>query len=200
MPPHFETVKSFADVPISENGVDTHTFLEASDGLVKMFDLLGSGVFGFVQADIRSNISGVRARYEAARDISGTLEHLVEKDVKGPQDARGHATACLVRLIRGLVFTCRALQNAQNDKGSELHACFKRSYDEVLRHHHTFVVRSIVSVAIRAVPRRGDFYMRIAQGGSMESLETELGKWLVGLDIIVQRMQVFLAQGGYGQV
>jgi hypothetical protein len=120
--------KSFADVPLRDNGVDTQSFLEASDGLVMMFgtfvlpfscfescncsmgvratwiplrmyeyhrskelergrrlswrgeniscygsvlclvnywfclyvlskDLLGSGVFGFVQSDIRSNIA-----------------------------------------------------------------------------------------------------------------------------------------------
>ncbi|KAG9308067.1 hypothetical protein JVU11DRAFT_12634 [Chiua virens] len=54
--PYFETVRSFANVPITEYGVDTVSFLEASYGLVKLFDLLGSGVFGFVQADIKGNI------------------------------------------------------------------------------------------------------------------------------------------------
>ena len=49
-------LQSFADVPIHPDGIDTHAFLEASEGLVGMFDLLGTGIFGFVQADIRSNI------------------------------------------------------------------------------------------------------------------------------------------------
>lgn len=30
-------MQSFADVPIKDSGVDTTTFLEASDGLVQMF-------------------------------------------------------------------------------------------------------------------------------------------------------------------
>lgn len=30
-------LQSFADVPITDDGVDTVTFLEASDGLVQMF-------------------------------------------------------------------------------------------------------------------------------------------------------------------
>lgn len=34
----------------------------------------------------------------------------------------------------------------QNDPWVELHVCFKRSYDEVLKHHHTFVVRSLAIV------------------------------------------------------
>jgi hypothetical protein len=73
--------QSFADVPITDDGVDTETFLQASDGLVQMFgekivydfansptnaatttELLGSGVFGFVQNDIRSNVAVCQER------------------------------------------------------------------------------------------------------------------------------------------
>ncbi|KAF8991891.1 glycolipid transfer protein domain-containing protein [Cyathus striatus] len=179
MPPYFETVKSFAEVPISDDGVDTLSFLEASDGLVQMFDLFGSGIFGFVQSDIRGNIHGVRSRYQATHDHSGTLEKLVRYESGEHQK---HGTPCLVRLIRGLAFTCKALQNMQQDTSSELHVCFKRSYDDVLKHHHSFIIRSVVSVAIRAVPRRRDFYACIAQGGSVEKLDEELAKWLAGLE------------------
>jgi hypothetical protein len=55
-------------------------------------------------------------------------------------------------------------------------------------------------VAIRAVPRRNDFYMRIAQGGSIEKLDIELGKWLCGLESIVKHVGGFLERGGYGRV
>ncbi|KAL0954259.1 hypothetical protein HGRIS_005387 [Hohenbuehelia grisea] len=202
--PYFETVKSFADVPVVEDvGVETESFLEAADGLVKLFDLLGSGIFGFVQADIRGNISGVRGRYVSVPDGAQTLEALVRHEAeqsKNSGTSARPATACLVRLMRGLAFTCQALQNMQADTGAELHVCFRRSYDSVLKHHHTFVVRSVVSVAIRAVPRRSDFYARIAQGGSKEALDAALGKWLEGLDRIVKRTSGFLAEGGYGRV
>ncbi|KAL1688536.1 glycolipid transfer protein domain-containing protein [Schizophyllum commune] len=195
MTPYFETVKSFADVPY-ENGVVTVEFLEASDGFVNMFDLLGTGVFGFVQNDLRSNISGVRGRYQSASENSATLEALVTHESQG-HDRYG--TQCLVRLIRGLAFTCRALQNMQNDRSSELHVCFKRSYDVVLRKHHNFIIRSAVSVAIRAVPHRHDFYHRISQGGDIDKLDAEMKKWLSALDVIVSRMTAFLEQGGHGR-
>jgi len=200
MPPYFETVKSFADVLFTEDGVETQSFLEASDGLVQMFDLFGSTVFGFVQSDLRSNIAGVRARYDssATHHQSGTLEALVEAESMEPH--KHVATKCLIRLIRGLALTCKALQNMQNDTTSELHACFKKSYDEVLSHHHSFIIRSVVSVAILAVPRRNEFYMRIAQGGSIEKLDVELGKWLCGLESIVKHVSDFLERGGYGKV
>ncbi|KAF9457616.1 glycolipid transfer protein [Collybia nuda] len=197
MAPYFETVKSFADVSVSENGIETESFLEAADGLVQMFDLLGSGIFGFVQTDIRNNIAGVRGRYDATPSISSTLEMLVKAE---SQESQKHGTPCLVRLTRGLSFTCQALENMQSDKSCELHVCFKKSYDTVLKHHHSFLVRSVVSVAIRAVPRRSDFYTRIAQGGSIEKLDVELAKWLVGLAALVSKISTFLEQGGYGKV
>ncbi|KAG7096113.1 hypothetical protein E1B28_006787 [Marasmius oreades] len=197
MTPYFETVKSFADVRITENGIDTHDFLDASDGLVKMFDLFGSTVFGFVQSDIKGNIAGVRARFESTREKSVTVERLVEEETK---ENKRVAIACLVRLVRGLYFTHQALENTQSDTSSELHVCFKRAYDLVLKHHHGFIVRNVVSVAIRAVPRRSDFFSCIAQGGSKEKLDVELRKWLDGLDGIVQRVSKFLKDGGYGRV
>jgi len=50
------------------------------------------------------------------------------------------------------MFLCKALQHMQNDPSVELHVCFKRSYDEVLRHHHTFFVRSLAIVRHFALP------------------------------------------------
>ncbi|TFY59854.1 hypothetical protein EVG20_g7635, partial [Dentipellis fragilis] len=197
MPPHFETVKSFADVPIRDEGVETSDFLEASTGLVDMFDLLGNGVFGFVQNDLRSNIAGVKLRYDAHTDTSETLEKLV---ITEAQEGVRIATACLVRLIRGLAFTCHALMNVQADRSAELHVCFKRSYDIVLRHHHSFVIRSVVLVTCNPrVPYRHDFYTRIAQGGSVDKLDEEMAKWLVGLEAIVTRITAFLLKGNYGK-
>ncbi|KAN0088338.1 Glycolipid transfer domain containing protein [Tylopilus felleus] len=195
--PYFETVRSFANVPIAEHGVDTVTFLEASDGLVKLFDLLGSGVFGFVQADIKGNIEGVRSRYRDTSERSTTLENLVRSETS---EGLRNGTACLIRLTRGLMFLCKALQHMQNDSSIELHVCFKRSYDEVLRYHHTFIVRSLAVVAVRAVPYRRDFIARISQGGDKEKFGNELAKWLNGLDIIAHRLKAFLEEGGYGRV
>ncbi|KAJ7176172.1 glycolipid transfer protein domain-containing protein [Mycena crocata] len=197
MAPHFETVKSFADVQISDTGVDTNEFLLASDGLVALFDLLGAGVFGFVQADIKSNITGVRQRFGDTQTESATLENLVRHE---HSEGAKYGTQCLVRLIRGLAFTCLALQTTQSDPQCALHVCFRRAYDVVLKHHHTFVVRSVVTLAIRAVPRRDHFYAQISQGGDAGKFQDELRRWLVGLDGIVQRMKGFLAKGGYGRV
>ncbi|KAJ7208623.1 glycolipid transfer protein domain-containing protein [Mycena pura] len=177
-----------------ETGVDAEAFLLASDGLVAMFDLLGAGVFAFVQADIKSNITGIRERYDANRAESITLEDLVRHE---HADGARHGTQCLVRLIRELAFTCCALQTTQTDPVCALHVCFWRAYDVVLRHHHT-TPSLCVTLAIRAVPRRDQFFAWLTQGGDAEKFEHELK--LAGLDEIVQRMKSFLADGGYGHV
>ncbi|KAI0027764.1 glycolipid transfer protein [Vararia minispora EC-137] len=197
MPPKFEQVTSFVDVPITDDGVDTPAFLDAADGLMDLFDLFGSVVFGFVQTDLRTNITGVRARYASHTAASTTLERLVEAE---HADRARNATACLVRLVRGLAFTCRALQELQADDKAELHVCFRRAYDVVLKHHHSFVIRSVVTIAIRAVPRRADFFMSLAEGGDQEKLRAEMSKWLAALDAIAVRVSAFLANGGYGRV
>ncbi|KAJ7628987.1 glycolipid transfer protein domain-containing protein [Roridomyces roridus] len=199
MPPHFETVKSFADIVITDAGVPTDDFLLAADGLADMFDLLGVGVFGFVQADLKANIAGVRAEYKSdvARADCGTLESLVRQ-----AHARGvkYPYQCVVRLIRCMAFTCLALQIMQAEPQCTLPVCFRRSYDVVLRHHHTFVVRSAITLAILTVPTREHFVARLSQGGDVEKFHDELRRWLAGLDAIVQRTKTFLADGGYGKV
>ena len=117
----------------------------------------------------------------------------------------------------GLSFTCVALQEAQRDENAELHVCFRRAYDKVLKHHHSFVVRSVVTVrrvpffgrkellmlsklAIRAVPHRSDFFNALAEGERHDRLMQELQKWLLALDTIVQRVSDFLREGGHGRV
>ena len=77
---------------------------------------------------------------------------------------------------------------------------FTRAYDSVLRHHHGWLVRSLVNVALRSCPSRADFFSQIAQGGDQAKLDEELGKWLEGLDVILARMTRFYAENGHGNV
>ena len=63
-----------------------------------------------------------------------------------------------------------------------------------------YTERPSLQVALRAVPRRPEFYARISQGGSIEKLDAELARWLGGLDSLVKHLSAFLEQGGYGKV
>ncbi|KXN83522.1 Pleckstrin homology domain-containing family A member 8 [Leucoagaricus sp. SymC.cos] len=151
--------------------------------MIQLFDLLGHGVFTFIQADIRSNISGLRSRVNKHNDP--TLEAVLAA-------SDDNATGCLVRLIRGFRYVCRALYTLQEHPELELYVCFKRAYDECLREYHSSFVRSLVAVAIRAAPSRKEFFARIGQGADSGELERELGKWLAGLERIVSHMSGLL--------
>ncbi|KIY70642.1 glycolipid transfer protein [Cylindrobasidium torrendii FP15055 ss-10] len=202
MAPYLDTVKSFADVPITDAGVDTVTFLEAADGLVGLFDVLGSAAFAVVQNDLRGNIAKVRTRYEANPTLSSTLELLVENE-KG--EKKRVATEGLMWLLRGLSFTCQALQNAQANKGEELAVAFNKSYENTLKKFHNFVVKGIFSVAMKACPYRAGFYEKLAadpNGGpaaTQEQLDAKLNEWLTALSGIVTRLEAFYEKGGHSK-
>lgn len=49
-------------------------------------------------------------------------------------------------LLRGLSFTCKALQNTQANPKEELSPAFTKSYDETLKKFHNFVVKGIFAV------------------------------------------------------
>ncbi len=100
----FEQMKrSFVDVSITPDTkyINTTEFLEASESLVKLFDLLGSTAFSVVQKDMSGNIEKIRARLLANPDKSETLQDLVlnEKSI----DKKRTATQGLLWLNRYVI-------------------------------------------------------------------------------------------------
>jgi hypothetical protein len=85
----------------------------------------------------------VRARYDETPTLSNTLEKLVENE-KGEKKRK--ATEGLLWLLRGLQFTCKALQNAQANASEELAVAFSKSYEATLKAFHNFVVKGIFAV------------------------------------------------------
>jgi hypothetical protein len=115
----------------------------------KRFEGEHRGEFGkglhYITYPLKPNVNQkVRARYDATPTLSETLESLVENE-KG--EKKRTATEGLLWLLRGLSFTCKALQNAQNNKAEELAAAFTKSYDGTLKKFHNFVVKGIFSVS-----------------------------------------------------
>ncbi|PWN99503.1 glycolipid transfer protein [Tilletiopsis washingtonensis] len=195
MTTYFDTVKkSYADVPLTDEGVDTSAFLEATEGLVKLFDLLGSSAFAIVQNDMRGNVKKIRDRLLASPMESNTLERLVANEGK-PGEKKRVATEGLMWLLRGLDFTAQALRRSQTDKSEELTVSFTKAYEGTLRKYHNFVVKGAFGLAMKACPWRKDFYEKL--GSPPERVESELEAWLNALEKIVSQLQGFYAQGNY---
>ena len=51
-------------------------------------------------------------------------------------------------LLRGLSFTCKALQIAQANKSKELSVSFSEAYEGTLKKFHNFVVKGIFAVGV----------------------------------------------------
>ncbi|ORY94047.1 glycolipid transfer protein domain-containing protein [Syncephalastrum racemosum] len=193
MSTYFDTItRSYTDVDTS-NGINTIQFLEATEGVVKLFDKLGSSAFSVVQNDMNGNIKKIKDRYLSNPASNETLEGLMATEA--PEKKRV-ATEGLLWLSRGLDFTAQALQRSIENSTEELNESFTKAYENTLRKHHSFVVRPVFSLAMKACPYRKDFYEKI---GVVNDAALELMRsWLAALqDIIKQIQEVFKAHPEY---
>jgi len=198
-PTYFEQLKkNFVDVPVTEDGVDTEAFLDAAEGLVGIFNRLGSTAFGLVISDLNTNIGKVRTRFNEARSVSGTIEKLV-----AAEKAAGKKTATegLLWLLRGMRFTCIALQNSNEVRLTKsgdrvtFKQDFQDSYEFTLKHFHNFVVRGTFSLALAALPTREGLINSL--GSPAEKVESQAKEWLAALNAILQRLMAFYVAGKY---
>ncbi|CAO3693503.1 unnamed protein product [Rhizopus stolonifer] len=190
---YFDTLSlSYVNVDTS-NGVNTEQFLEATEGLVKLFDLLGSAAFSVVQNDMNGNIKKIRERYLTNPTANNTLEELTK--VESPEKKRV-ATEGLLWLSRGLDFTAQALHRSLDHPNEELNESFTKSYENTLKKHHSFVVRPVFSLAMKACPYRKDFYQKLEV--SDEADLAQMKAWLHALENIISTIQnVFKANPAY---
>lgn len=108
------------------------------------------------------------------------------RDVLRPKVFSGCFGAYL--LTSGLDFTAKALRRSV-ESDEELSVSFTKAYEVTLRPHHSFVVRPIFAVAMKACPYRRDFYEKL--GSPAETVNAQLREWLVALEKIVADLQQF---------
>ncbi|KAG2201883.1 hypothetical protein INT46_006693 [Mucor plumbeus] len=190
---YFDTLaRSYVDVDISK-GIDTQQFLEATEGLVKLFDLLGSAAFSVVQNDMNGNIKKIRERFLANPTANATLQDLTATEA--PEKKRV-ATEGLLWLTRGLDFTAQALRRSMDNPAEELNISFTKAYEQTLRKNHNMLVRPVFSLAMKACPYRKDFYEKI--GVLTDAAFAQMKQWVEALENIIKIIQgVFQANPAY---
>ncbi|KAK4520808.1 uncharacterized protein ATC70_006688 [Mucor velutinosus] len=190
---YFDTLKrSYVDVDTSK-GIDTEQFLEATEGLVKLFDLLGSAAFSVVQNDMNGNIKKIRERLLSNPTANATLQDLMATEA--PEKKRV-ATEGLLWLTRGLDFTAQALRRSMDNPAEELNISFTKAYEATLRKHHNMLVRPVFSLAMKACPYRKDFYEKI--GVLSDAALAQMKQWVDALENIIRIIQdVFKANPAY---
>ncbi|KAG0267301.1 hypothetical protein DFQ27_008861 [Actinomortierella ambigua] len=183
--------KNFKDVDVTDQGVNTEEFLQASAALVEIFGLFGT-VFGIVQNDMNGNIEKIRTRYSTNPAVNSTLQNLVKAEVA---EKKKTATEGLLWLTRGLDFTLQSLERNLANPTEELSASFTKGYENTLRPHHSMFVRPVFAGAMKACPYRADFYKKL--GADQAAVQEDMKQWLQGLRKVVEDIQKFYAAGKY---
>ncbi|KAJ3042586.1 hypothetical protein HDV00_007121 [Rhizophlyctis rosea] len=213
---YFKTIKrSFADVPIGENDyIETVPFLEASEELIRLFDTMGSA-FGPVKSDIQGNVTvsimmdwavrragagwvrdeKIRTKYTENPSKNHTLQHLV---IAERAEGKKTATEGLLWLKRGLEFTAVGLRNNYLDKNEELSVSFNKAYTATLSQYHSFLVKPVFALAMKACPYRKDFYAKL--GSSQDEVYDAMGTWLGGLERVVKILKEFYTANKYDKL
>lgn len=101
-------------------------------------------------------------------------------------------------MLSGLKFTALGLRSSQNNPSEELAQSFTKAYESSLKPYHSFVVKGVFSLAMKACPYRATFYPKL--GEPQSEVQAELKQWLDGLDKIIAQMSAYYKQGNYGQV
>lgn len=186
--------KSFTEVEISDNKINTSEFLEASESLVKLFDLLGSSAFSVVQSDMTGNITKIRTKLLENPAANGTLQDLILGEAAGKSKT---ATQGLLWLSRGLQFTSQAMRETVDNPSLELTKTFTDAYSKTLSKYHGMMIRPIFKLAMKACPYRKAFFEKL--GADQDKVNKQLEEWLKALEAIVQIIMDFFASGNYGK-
>ncbi|EDK46479.1 hypothetical protein PVL30_005393 [Lodderomyces elongisporus] len=190
-----EMKKSFADVKLTEDQkIDSADFLEASESLVKLFDLLGSSAFSVVQSDMTNNINKIKTKLLADPANASTLQGLVLSEANTKTKT---ATQGLLWLSRGLQFTAQAMRETVDNPDKEMTVTFTDAYGKTLSKYHGMLVKPIFKLAMKACPYRKDFFAKL--GADQAKIAEQLRVWLEALEKIVKIIFDFFTSGNYGK-
>lgn len=190
-----EMKQDFGSIPRVDEGqeISTDEFLSASESLVKLFDLLGSSAFSVVQNDMNGNITKIKQKLTKDPIGSATLEKLILSEVGGDKTA----TQGLLWLTRGLEFTCEAMAKVIENPEWELSKAFEKSYSETLSKYHSFLIKPVFKLAMKACPYRTDFFKKL--GEPYDKVLEQLTAWVKGLKEVVSQIMEFFKKGNYGK-
>ncbi|KAJ3413426.1 hypothetical protein HDV05_008067 [Chytridiales sp. JEL 0842] len=196
MPTYFDGVKSYATVSITstDDGIEVASFLEATEGVIALFDSLGSA-FGVVKSDMTGNVAKIRTKYNENPAKYATLQLLVLGELA---EKKRTAAEGLLWLKRTLEFTALGLRkNFDSPTKEELSVSFNAAYTTTLSPYHNFLIRPVFAMAMKACPYRADFYQKL--GSSEPNFDEQFRTWLAALEKIVAILVAFFTKNGINE-
>mmetsp|Transcript_4724 Transcript_4724/g.8240 ORF Transcript_4724/g.8240 Transcript_4724/m.8240 type:complete len:225 (-) Transcript_4724:2466-3140(-) len=174
---------------------DTVPFLNAMDEVTLLFDHLGTG-FGFVRADVEHKSHILREYYRQNPEESEFLDDIVQKEISQKSirtNKPPSAGRTLLRLMWATKFLY-VLMMELNDSFSPnskktLKNCVSKAYDEALKEHHGWPIRTAVSVAVNLLPSKEDFLKSLHV--QLDKREEYLGRVKNSFGPLVEKMYAY---------
>lgn len=158
------------------NTIDLLLFVEAYKELLKYLDHLGK-IFNFVKADLVDKFQNLDKCMKRDSKHYTTIQSSIEyeKQDKKVYMQNPNATLSILRLIRGLDFIRKFLENLYknkdtNKKTPELAIW---AYEETLAFRHNWVVRKMVRTGLYLLPYKADLISNMSHGVQNDK-ETDL--------------------------
>lgn len=171
----FEKIKS-------EDPVSTRGFAAACDRILPIFDHLGT-VFSFAKSELVEK----RESLVRVQDKLVTLNAVVDADAKaGKLTTKNSCARNLFRLLAGISFISKLLQNMANDRQKTLRQAAGEAYDATLSSMHGYMVRMAIKTSMYMLPSRDQFLGSIHE--TEDSAKSQAADFSPNVDALVQRV------------
>ncbi|XP_044306613.1 pleckstrin homology domain-containing family A member 8 isoform X2 [Varanus komodoensis] len=180
----------FSDIKLLEDGgIPTGEFLQSCYEIVPVLDKLGSTVFAPVKMDFEGNIKKINQKYLTNKEEFSTLQKLVLHEVNNEEaKVRHSATEALLWLRRGLKFLKAFLTELRNGE-KNIQTALNNAYGRTLRQHHSWVVRGVFALALKASPTYEGFLAALCVDGYDPQDEAFYNGMQRDLDIYLPAME-----------
>jgi len=165
-----------------EQSVSTADFAAACERILPIFDHLGT-VFAFA----RTELAEKKESLVRVKDKLVTLDKVVDADAKaGTLKTKNSCARNLFRLLSGISFISKLLQNMANDRQKTLRQAAAEAYDVTLSNMHGYMVRMAIKTSMYMLPNRDQFLASINE--TEESAKGHAENFSPNVDRLVTRV------------
>lgn len=166
-------------------------------------------IFSFVTSDVHSKINILQyyLASEEAGDHYRTVEEMIQYEVAngiagvdGEQPSGSRTLLRLHRAVEFLILLFRELAQSSADSTESFSTLVGRAYSATLANHHSWLVRSGISVALYAVPSRSSLVRRLDREGSEERIINQLNAAVVEMQPVYDQIQTLYADNNLLQL
>jgi hypothetical protein len=173
--------KSFDKIN-DEQTVNTADFAAACERILPIFDHLGT-VFSFA----RTELAEKKESLVRVKDQLVTLDKVVDADAKaGKLTTKNSCARNLFRLLSGISFISKLLQNMANDRQKPLRQAAAEAYDATLSNMHGYMVRMAIKTSMYMLPNRDHFLASINE--TEDSAKDHAANFSPNVDRLVKRV------------